>query len=72
MALYGYEPRHFGIHPSTVIVVSNLDTWLREREAMTTLIKQYLSRSRLFMQWQPDKQRLERSFQVGDEVFVKL
>ena len=39
---------------------------------MNTLLKQHLSRSRLRMQHQADKSRSERSFEVGDLVFLKL
>jgi hypothetical protein len=67
VALYGYEPRHFGIQTDSVVSSPDLDQWLQDREAMTTLIKQHLSRSRDRMKRQADKNRSERSFQVGDE-----
>lgn len=72
MALYGYEPRHFGISPASAISTPDLATWLRDREAITALIKQHLTRSRLRMKIQADKKRSERSFEVGDLIFLKL
>jgi hypothetical protein len=72
VALYGYEPCHFGIQPDTVVASSDLDQWLCDREAITALIKQHLVRSRARMKRQANKGRSERVFQVGDEVFVKL
>jgi hypothetical protein len=72
VALYGYEPRHFGIQTDSVVSSPDLDQWLQDRESMTTLINQHLSRSRDRMKRQADKNRSERSFQVGVEVFVKL
>jgi hypothetical protein len=39
---------------------------------MNALIKQHLTRSKLCMKRQADKKRSERTFEVGDMVFVKL
>jgi hypothetical protein len=46
-ALYGYSPRHFGISAADVVPSSDLSSWLQERQAMTSLIKQHLSRAKI-------------------------
>lgn len=71
-ALYGYEPKHFGLDDSTEVLVSDLSKWVQERQLMNTLIEQQLTRSKLRMKRQEDKHRSERSFSVGDMVFLKL
>ena len=71
-ALYGAPPRHFGISVFDDVVVPELSSWLQNRHAIGELIKQHLARAKLRMKRQADKHRSERSFQVGDMVFVKL
>jgi hypothetical protein len=71
-ALYGHPPRHFGISAAAACAVPDLDYWLQERESMTALMKQHLLRAQQRMKKHADKHRVERSFQVGDMVFLKL
>jgi hypothetical protein len=71
-ALYGHPPRHFGISAAAACAVPDLDYWLQERESMTALMKQHLLRAQQRMKKNADKHRVERSFQVGDMVFLKL
>jgi hypothetical protein len=71
-ALYGYSPHHFGISEVDAIHHKKLADWLKERQVMTSLIKQHLSRAKLRMNKQANKLRIERSFQVGELVFLKL
>ncbi|WVZ62540.1 hypothetical protein U9M48_012279 [Paspalum notatum var. saurae] len=70
--LYGHAPRNFGISVTDVCAVSDLDDWLQDREVMLGLARQHLSRAQLRMKKQADKQRSERSFAVGDQVYLKL
>jgi len=70
--LYGRAPRHFGIDPASVGAVPELSVWLREREVMQNLIRQHLLRAQDRMKRQADKRRSERSFQVGDQVYLKI
>ncbi|CAO2169811.1 unnamed protein product [Urochloa humidicola] len=70
-ALYGYSPKHFGITDETC-VVPEVSVWVQDRQLMNTLLKQHLTRSRLRMKRQEDKNRSERSFQVGDMVLLKI
>ena len=70
--LYGNPPRHFGIVPDDASTVTDLQEWLKERSAMTQAIKQNLVRAQQRMKVQADKHRLEREFNVGDWVYLKL
>lgn len=70
--LYGHPPRHFGIMDTTSTVSSDLQGWMHERSLVLALLKQHLERARQRMKDQADKHRSERSFAVGDWVFVKL
>ena len=45
---------------------------LHEREGTTALLQQQLLRAQERMRRQPDKHRMERSFQVGDMVYLRL
>lgn len=52
--------------------VTDLTDWLTERKTVMQHIQQNLSRAQHRMKMQADKNRVERSFQVGDWVYVKL
>ena len=69
--LYGYPPRALGI-TVTDCASADLDSWLKERATMTEVICQQLLRAQQRMKSQADKHRSERSFQVGDLVYLKL
>lgn len=70
--LYGHEPRHFGISNVQTSDIPDLESWLEERKSMTTLLQQQLLRVQQRMKSQADKNRSERSFAVGDFVWLKL
>ncbi|XP_040244116.3 uncharacterized protein [Aegilops tauschii subsp. strangulata] len=71
-ALYGYEPRHWGLTAETTVSVPSLQSWLEERRVIQDLIQQHLNRARQCMKHQADKKRSVRMFQVGDQVYLKL
>jgi hypothetical protein len=70
--LYGYAPRHFGVDASSVSPVSSLQDWIQEKGLMTDLVKQHLARAQRRMKTQADKKCSERSFEVGEMVYLKL
>ena len=70
--LYGFPPRHFGLCPPTATPVADLSSWLDDRALMISVIQQHLSRAQTRMKRQADKHRSERSFAVGDWVFLKV
>jgi hypothetical protein len=70
--LYGVLPRHFGLEPSMASSVPELSQWLEERAVMHELVKRHLLHAQARMKRQADKNRSERSFSVGDWVYLKL
>ena len=70
--LYGHTPRHFGVDIEESCAIPDLQQWLLNRATMTQLMKQHLERQQLRMKHQADKHRTERSFDVGDWVYLKL
>lgn len=70
--LYGYSPKHFGIDTLSACPVPALDDWLQDKIVMQDLVQQHLARAQHRMKVQADKQRSERTFAVGDSVYLKL
>ena len=70
--LYGHPPRHFGITNLQACSVPDFESWLKERELLSRLIQQHLLRAQHHMKHHADKNRIEREFQVGDQVYLKL
>jgi hypothetical protein len=70
--LYGYSPRHLGIKNLQTCTIPDLEDWLKEREFLNRLIQQQLLRAQHRMKHQADKNRTERTFEVGDKVYLKL
>jgi hypothetical protein len=69
--LYGHSPRHFGVLDRFECAVPDLQDWLKEREVITSLLRQHLLRAQQRMKFQADKKRSDREFEVGDWVFLK-
>ncbi|KAM0929344.1 hypothetical protein ACQ4PT_001454 [Festuca glaucescens] len=70
--LYGHAPRHFGVDVVESCAIPDLQQWLSERETMTALLHQHLTRQRQRMKSQADKHRTERHFDEGEWVYLKL
>lgn len=70
--LYGQKPRHLGIDVVESCAVPDLQMWLKDRKLMVQLLQQHLARVQLRQKQQADKNRTERSFLVGDMVFLKI
>jgi hypothetical protein len=70
--LYGHSPRHLGISAMNLDTIPDLDQWLKSRELLTKIVQQELQRAQQRMKSQADKHRLEREFQPGDMVYMKL
>lgn len=71
-ALYGSSPRQLGIDSSSACSVTKLEDWVDQRNAMQSLIHQQLSRAKIHMKNQADKNRTKCSFEVGTWVYLKL
>lgn len=70
--LYGYVPKPFGLDVFSYLDIPVLDEWLQDKVVMTALVHQHLSRAQLRMKSQADKHRSERSFSIGDSVYLRL
>jgi hypothetical protein len=70
--LYGHIPRYVGLEEQDTCQVKELDTWLQGRELVSTMIRQHLLRAQARMKQQADKERAEISFEMGDQILLKL
>jgi ribosomal protein L21E len=70
--LYGQKPRHLGIDVIQSCAVPDVQMWLQDRSTMVQLLQQQLVRAQQRQKQQADKHRTERSFEVGDSVYLKL
>lgn len=70
--LYGHPPCHFGLSKSSASPVTDVETLLSEHTIMTKSVRQHLHRAQQRMKSQVDKHRSERSFAIGDFIFLKL
>jgi hypothetical protein len=70
-ALYGYHARLLAINPSYA-THSEVVTWTSDRQWMDQLLQQHQHRAKHRMKKQADQHRSERSFLVGDMVYLKL
>lgn len=70
--IYGHLPRHFGITPDCTVASPDLALWLDQRQVIFESVKQQLLRTQQRMKAQADKNRTERTFEVGGQVFLKL
>jgi len=70
--LYGQSPRHLGISDPSSCQAPDLEDWLQERNMLNKLIHQQLLRAQQRMKHHADKNRCERTFAVGESVYLKL
>ena len=70
--IYGHAPRHFGLSVEGAVQSDDLQQWLNDRLVVMESVKQHLLRAQQRMKHQADKHRSDRSFAVGDKVFLKL
>jgi len=71
-ALYGYTPRSLGLSVPGQTPASDVGAWVQEKQLMNRLLQQHLQRAQHRMKMQADKNRSDRSFSVGDSVYLKL
>lgn len=72
VALYGHEPRHWGIEAASTCKIPPLKDWLEERKHMQQVQPEHLHRTRNIIKNQVNKKCTERTFAVGDVIFFKL
>ena len=71
-ALYGFPPPKLQRYVSGTTRVDALDSLLRQRQAILDTLKVHLATTQARMKSQADKHKQERSFAVGDWVFLRL
>jgi hypothetical protein len=70
--LYGHLPRQLGLDLRDSCIVPALQDWMHKRKLMVQLVQQQLARAQQRYKTQADKHRSERTFEVGDMVYLKL
>ena len=71
-ALYGYQPPSIIPYLSGSTSVAQVDQQLKDRDALLVILKQNLAQAQNRQKVYFDKKHSERSFDVGDMVFLKL
>lgn len=71
-ALYGQPPPIQLPYVVSVSPVASVDRTLQHREIMRKVLKFHLTRAQDRMKQMVDRKRIEREFQVGDLVYLKL
>lgn len=70
--LYGYDLPQYSLDPYFHSSNQEASALLHQRNEMLELIKENLIQAQAQMKFYADQKRLERSFEVGDEVYLKL
>lgn len=70
-ALYGYTPTQLNLTPGTSVVAA-VDDWMSERVNWNLLLRDNLPKAQNRMKQNAYRQRSDRSFVVGDLVYLKL
>ena len=71
-ALYGYPPPKVVEYVPSVTRVVAVDSYLQDRQQLFSLLKHNLNVAQERMKWFVDKKRVDRSFEVGDWVYLRL
>jgi hypothetical protein len=71
-ALYGYEPPTWKELATSQTKVASVKDHLDESQKIVQLLKENLAVARNRMKQQDDQHRIEREFEVGEWVFVRL
>ena len=70
--VYGQPPSLHGPYVVGDTLVEAVDRSLKAREECIEMLKHHLTRAQQRMKKQADKHRVDRHFEVGDWVYVKL
>jgi hypothetical protein len=71
-ALYGYEANMGMMIPLSYGTNSDAMEMLQDRETQLSALKQHLSQAQNRIKNQADKKRIDRQFQIGEQVLLKL
>ncbi|XP_026428656.1 uncharacterized protein LOC113324556 [Papaver somniferum] len=71
-ALYGYSPSHLAFPNEVFTSVAAVEDYLQQRDGMLELLKDSLHKAQERMKNFAYKKRTDKTFEVGDMVFIKL
>ncbi|XP_019173537.1 PREDICTED: uncharacterized protein LOC109169119 [Ipomoea nil] len=71
-ALYGYPPPQLAINDASRSANERSESWIHNRIHMLSILKDNLGQAQQRMKHYADKNRSERSFVIGDWVYLKL
>ncbi|XP_026452504.1 uncharacterized protein LOC113352983 [Papaver somniferum] len=76
-ALYGYLPPHLAFPSTATASVTEVESYLKQRDEVLALLKDALHKSTtifevLWLKFYADQKRTDRVFSVGDKVYLKL
>lgn len=64
-ALFGYSPPQLGYGPHLIAKIVGVDTWVKDHQLVTQQLKNFLKEAQERTSQYANKNRSERSFQVG-------
>ncbi|XP_026407927.1 uncharacterized protein LOC113303113 [Papaver somniferum] len=70
--LYGYDATHLAFPTTLTTFVAEDEEYLQHRTAMLDILKDSLSVAQARMKFFSNQKRTERSFEIGDLVYLKL
>ncbi|XP_026450795.1 uncharacterized protein LOC113350907 [Papaver somniferum] len=71
-SLYGYEPPHLAFSSTTTTSIKAVEDYLKYRDATLDILKESLHKAQESMVHYANEKRVDKSFQVGDAVYLKL
>jgi hypothetical protein len=71
-ALYDYDSDSGMLLPTDNMHTSEVIDMVKERSAQLLLLKENLAKAHNYMKTYPDRNRTYRSFQIGEQVLLKL
>ncbi|XP_026434589.1 uncharacterized protein LOC113332128 [Papaver somniferum] len=71
-ALYGYDPPHLAFPSTATTSVKVVEYYLKQRYSTLDILKESLHKAQERMVHYANEKRIDRSFQVGDAVYLKL
>lgn len=71
-ALYGYPPPQFGVQQAMGFGLQVVEEYMKDRGIMLQLLKDNLVQAQARMKLFADKKIIEREFNVGEMVYLRL
>ncbi|XP_026400049.1 uncharacterized protein LOC113295936 [Papaver somniferum] len=71
-ALYGYNLPHMAFPTPSVTSVVAVESYIKERYVMLDVLKETLQQAQARMKFFAGKNRVDRDFEVGERIYLKL